>query len=128
MRVLCPWNDPHHPLTFESLLAKFVPALIELTLVFLNPLFRRVMRSVCRTGCIVDEEWLVRRHRLLELDPLDGLGRHVGGEVVVFLIFLRDSCHAVKDHRLPLICFPSNKAIELVEAGMCGPAEVRTGD
>ena len=59
----------------------------NLPFVLLNPLLGRVMRSVRCTGRVVDEEWLVGRHRLLKLDPLDRLGRHVGGEVIVFLSF-----------------------------------------
>ena len=36
--------------------------------------------------------------------------------------------HAVKDDWLPLIGFSANEAVELVEAGVSRPAEVRSGN
>ncbi len=83
------------------------------------------MRSVCCTGSVVDEEWLIGRHGLLKLDPLDGLGRHVRGEVVVLLFLLRHPRYAIKDDGLPLVRLTADEAIELVESGVRRPPEIR---
>ena len=65
-------------LTRKGLVAKSQPTVIEIAFVLINPLLRRVMRSMGRAGRVVYEEWLLGRHRLLELDPFDRLSRQVG--------------------------------------------------
>ena len=123
---MCLWGRSHLLLPRESRLAQVVPAAIELAFVFLNPFLGCVMGCVSGPGCVIDEERLLGRHRLLEFHPFDRFGRHVGGEVVVVLFLFRNARYPVKDHWLPLVCFPSNEAIELVETRVGWPAEVGT--
>ena len=75
-----------------------------------------------RAGRVVDEERLVRRHRLLRLHPVDGLVGHVDGEVVVGHLRRIDFDHAVVDERIPLVGLAADEAVELVEALVRGPA------
>ena len=79
------------------------------------------------TGREIHEERLVRRHRLLGLDPVDRLIGHVLGEVVVLLLGRIDLLDAVVDQRSPLVGLAANEAVELVEALVRRPAVERTG-
>ena len=106
--------------------ADLVPALVELSLVLVGPLLRHVMRRMRRPGREVDEERLVRRHRLLRLHPVDGLVGHVHGEVVVLHLRRLDLDQAVVDERIPLVGFTADEAVELVEPLVGGPAVERT--
>jgi len=81
-----------------------------------------MVRRMNGAGCIVHEEGLVRRHRLLGLDPVDRLVGHIHGEVIALRVRRRDSGSAVIDQRVPLIRLAPDKAIELVEPLVGGPA------
>ena len=120
-------DDAHLLLAGEGLFAVLVPAAVELALVLRDPVLRHVMRGVRGAGGEVGEERLVRGQRLLAPDPLDGLVRHVGGEVVVRVVRHLDLDGAVVDQRRPLIGLAADEAVELVEAGMRGPAIERSG-
>ena len=50
-------------------LAHLVPTLVKLAFVLVSPVARDVVRGMNCAGCKIHEEWLVRRHRLLRLDP-----------------------------------------------------------
>ena len=113
-------------LALERFVADLVPALVELALVLVGPLLRHVVRRMRRPGRVVDEERLVRRHRLLRLHPVDGLVGHVDGEVVVLHLRRIDLDHAVVDERIPLVGFAADESVELVEALVRGPAVERT--
>ena len=115
-------DDAHLFLAGEGLLAVLQPAGIELALVLFDELLRGVVRGVHRTRREVDEERLVRRHRLLELHPRDGLIGHVGCEVIIRVVLLGYSGYTVKNHRVPLVGLATDEAVELVEARVRRPA------
>ena len=79
------------------------------------------------SGRVVHQERFVGRHRLLELHPVDRLVGHVGGEVVTRGVRSVDLDDSVVDQRLPLVGFPADEAIELLEALMRRPAIVGAG-
>jgi hypothetical protein len=118
-------NDAHLDLPRERLLAELVPALVELAAVFLDPFLGHMVRRMRRARREVDEERLLRRERLLRLDPRDGLVGHVGGEVVVRVERRVDAHRAVDDRGRPLVGFGREKAVELVESRVRGPAVER---
>src|SRR5260370_4528708 len=61
---------------------------------------------------------------MLRLHPTDCLVRHVGGEVVIRIVGRLPPDGSVKNCRRPLVGFAADEAIELVEAGVSGPAVV----
>jgi len=90
-------DDAHLSLAFGCLLPGLVPTLVKLPLVFVGPRPGHVVRRVDSAGCIVHEKGLVRRHRLLGLDPVDRLVGHVHGEVIALRMRRRDPGDAVID-------------------------------
>src|SRR5689334_12518176 len=54
-------NHAEPLLVRENLLAKFIPAHVELALELLNPFLRGLMRRVGATGNVIDKEWFVGR-------------------------------------------------------------------
>ena len=112
-------------LALERFVPDLVPALVELALVLVGPLLRHMVRRMDRPGRVVDEERLVRRHRLLGFHPVDGLVGHVDGEVVVLHLWGIDLDHAVVDERIPLVGLTADEAVELVEPLVGGPAVER---
>ena len=121
-------NDTQLLLTLDGFLANLIPALVELAFVLVGPFLRHVVRRMHRAGRVVHEEGLVRRHRLLRLDPVDRLVRHVDGEVIVLHLRRIDLLHAVIDERVPLVGLAANESVELVEPLVRGPAIERTRD
>ena len=115
-------------LALERFVADRVPALVELALVLVGPFLRHVVRRMRRAGRVIDEERLVRRHRLLRLHPVDRLVGHVHGEVVVLHLRRVDLDRAVVDERVPLVGLTADEAVELVEALVRGPAVERARD
>ena len=79
-----------------------------------------------RAGREVDEERLVRRHRLLGFHPVDGLVRHVDGEVVVLHLWRVDLDHSVVNERIPLVGLTADESVKLVKALVSRPAVKRT--
>ena len=85
------------PLPLETLLAEFVPTLVELALERLDPLRGNVVWGVRRAGGPVDEEEFIRGRRLLTVHPRQGLFHEVRREVVIFVFFRRlDRCCAAE--------------------------------
>ena len=113
-------------LALERFISYLVPALVELALVLVGPRLRHMVRRMDRPGGVVDEERLVRRHRLLGFHPVDGLVGHVDGEVVVLHLGRIDLDRAVVDERIPLVGLPADESVELVEPLVEGPAIKRT--
>ena len=112
----------------QRLLAQLLPALVELALVFVNPLPRHMMRVVRARCRVVDEEWLVRRQRLLRADPDDGLVGDVGADVVVRIARRGDAGHAIVQRRGVEVRLALKEAVELVETGVRRPTVHRPGD
>jgi len=105
-------DDSHLPLALGRLLPSLVPALVELAFVLVRPLLGNVVWRVDGAGCIVHEERLVRRHRLLSFHPVDRLVGHVHGEVIALRMRRGDPGDAVIDQRIPLIRFARSKGPE----------------
>ena len=76
----------------------------------------------------IHEERLVRRERLLELHPGDGLVGHVGHEVVAGVVRRGDAGHAVIERGIPLVGLAAEEPVEFVEARARRPAVGRSGD
>ena len=100
----------------QRLLADLVPARVELALPLVDPVLRRMVRRVGGAGGEVDERRLVRRQRLLVLDPGARLLGHVGHEVVVRVVRQFDHGGAVVQVGRPLVGLAAEEAVELVEA------------
>ncbi len=118
----CFRDNAHGLLLGHGVGSHLVPALVELALVLVRPLFRYVVGCVHGAGCKVHEEGLVRRHGLLRLHPANGLVGHVIGEVVALLVGWIHPSHTIVDQGIPLVGFTANKAIEFVKARVSGPA------
>ena len=69
----------------EGLLADHIPALIELALELVDPFFGDMQRRVRGAGGEIDEVRLVRRERLLAVDPGNGVVNQVFGQVIALL-------------------------------------------
>ena len=123
-------DDPELLLPGEGLLAQLVPALVELALVFVGPLFRNVVGRVGGAGGEVDEERLVGRQRLLLRNPLDGLVGHVRHEVVALLgrLLVLDRRGALVERRIPLVRLAAEEAVEVLEAAAAGGPRVKGAD
>src|ERR1700723_119179 len=75
-------NNTESFLSGNGFLAELVPALVELALVLVGPLFRHMVGGVGRAGREVSEKWLVRRQRFLLRYPGHRLIGHIFHEVV----------------------------------------------
>ena len=121
-------HDAQFLLPREGLLAHLVPALVELALVFRDPLLLRLMRGVRRARRVVEEERLVGRHGLLVADPLDGLVGDVVVEVVVRVAQVRlDGLGPVEDGGPPLAGLAADEPVEVLEAQAGRPEVERPG-
>ena len=86
-------DQAHGLLALKCLLTHPVPALIELTRIFVDVTLRHMKRAVrCAKGQ-VHEEWLARGHLLLIAQHSDSLLGHVFAEVVPLML----------RHRYPVI-------------------------
>ena len=125
-----PGSSRHHAqfdLSRQRFLAQCVPAAVEFAFPLGDPILRHMMRGMHGAGRIVDEERLVGRHGLLELQPGDRLIRHVRVQDIVRIVGKLDLSDAVMQVRRPLVGFTADKPIELVEALMRRPAIKRAG-
>ena len=111
-------DDTELLLPGESLLAQLVPALVELALVLIRPFLRHVVRGMRCAGREVSEERLVGHEGLLLANPLDRFGGHVVREVIALFgrLVRLDRRRAFVERRIPLVGFPADKAIEVLEA------------
>ena len=112
----------------QRFFAQLVPAAVEAALVLGDPFLGHMMRRMGGARCEIHEERLVRRERLLELHPGDGLVGHVGHEVVAGVVRRGDAGHAVIERGIPLVGLAAEEAVELVEARARRPAVGRPGD
>src|SRR5580658_10122959 len=69
-------------LAFKGRSPHLVPPSIELTLVLRDPCLWDLVRHVCRTGSVVEEERFLGRDRFQLMQPPDSLIRHIRGERV----------------------------------------------
>ena len=83
------------------------------------------MRVVHSRRCVVDEEGLVRRQRLLAANPLDRLVGDIGADVIVRVARRRNAGHAVVESRRVEVGLALQEPVELVEARMRRPAVER---
>src|SRR5262249_31712415 len=79
------WDDAEPLLVGKNLIAQLLPAHIELAFELVSPLRLWLVWRVSAPGHIINEERLVGRRRVQAPHILDGLVRHVGGEVVAGL-------------------------------------------
>src|SRR5262249_13592586 len=114
----------------ESLLAKFVPAHVELALVASPETVWHLMRRMRGAIRHVRKERPIGRGRLLFPDPRDRLVGQVFTQVIALLrgLWRIDACSAVEQHRLELIHLAAEKAVELLEACASRPAIEWTRD
>ena len=111
-------DDAELLLLREGAFALHVPAVGELTLVFVSPLLRHMVRRMGRARREVHEEWLVGHQRLLRADPADGLIGQVLRQVITLFRGLRrlDGCGAVIESGLPLVVLATDEAVERLES------------
>ena len=120
-------NDRQLLLARECLLAQLVPALIELALELRDPFLGHVMGRVGRAGRVIREERLVRRQRMLLLDPVDRLIGEIGVEIVVRFgrggeLLLGFDGNRVLEHRgIPLVGVAADESVEIIEPESGGP-------
>ena len=118
-------DDPELLLPGERLLPQFVPALVELALVFVGPFFRNVVGRMRGARGEVDEERLVGREHLLLRNPFDGLVGHVRHEVVALLgrLLVLNRRGPFVEGRIPLVRLAAEEAVEVLEAtAACRPS------
>ena len=122
-------EDPELLLSFENKLAIGLVAHVELALVLLDPLLRRVMRSVAGAWAEVHEERLVGRDRLGVLDELDRLVGEVRGQVVSVLGHGRlvDRVVVVDQVGIPLVGLAAEEAVVALEPAPDRPVALRGG-
>src|SRR3972149_7253880 len=85
----------------------------------------RSMSSACGK---INEDRFIRCECLLILNPAYSLVGHVSGEMIIRVMWHFYLGDTVINQWSILICFPANEAVELIEAGMSGPAVIRTGN
>src|SRR5260221_1200327 len=105
------WDNPQLLLTGKNFLTQLVPALIELALVLVAPLFRYVVRGVAGARSEVHAERLVRHQRRLLAPPLDRLVGHVLGEVIALLrgLLRLDRRRTLIDRGIKLVGFTAEE-------------------
>ena len=109
----------------EGALAVFVPAGVELALVFVGPLLRHLMRAVRGAARPIHQERLVGRKGLVLTQPGDRIVRQVLAKMVIIVTagsvgVLYEGCVSDKA-RLVLRRFPCEKSVKVLEAVACGP-------
>ena len=110
-------EDAQPLLPFEHQLAVRLVPHVELALVLVGPLLRRVVRRVARARAVVEEERLLRRDRLRVLDERERLVGDVDAEVVALLRRgrLLDRVVVVHEIRIPLVGLGAEEAVEALE-------------
>jgi hypothetical protein len=121
-------NNAEIFLTFERDFSLLIPAVSEFAFVLVGPLFRRVMRRMCRPRCVVQKEWPVWRNRILIAHPGDGLVRLIDAQVVA-LLRSPPGLHRILvlvDRRIPLVHLAADETVEIVKPQRVRPAAMRT--
>ena len=110
-------DDPELLLPGKRFLPLFVPALIELALVFVSPFFRNVVGRMRGPRCEVDEERLVGRKYFLLRNPFDRLVGHVRHEVVALLwrLLVLNRRGPFVEGRIPLVRLTAEESVEVLE-------------
>src|SRR5229473_6739052 len=104
-------------LASKRFLADLIPALIELALEFGDPILWRMVRGVRRAWSEIGDPWLVRRNRMEQANPFDGLVCHVLVEEIVFDIVWRlDRLDVLENGRGPLAGVPADKSIKIFKS------------
>ncbi len=109
-------NPAEFLLPFERALAQRVPAVVELTLIFVGPLFEDVVRPMARTGRPVHQERLIRRVRAMLAQPHDRLVGEIFAQVVLRIVRRFDRVEVLEQARFPLRRLAGEKPVEIVEA------------
>ena len=104
-------------------LARDVPAVVELAPVFVRPLLGHMMRGVGGARREVHEERFVGHQRLLLAHPGDGAIGEILGEGVALLGSLRrlHRCGALIQARVVLVGFSADETVEVLEPRTGGP-------
>ena len=119
-------NDAELLLPRKGFLAQRIPALVELSFIFVGPLFGNVMWCVRRTGREIHEKRLVGHQRLLLRDPLHRLIRHVDGKVIVWIVRRFDRNRIAVNRGRPLVGLATDKAVEMFETAAGRPLVERS--
>ena len=117
-------HDAHLQLTREYGLAPFVPSLIELAAVALNPFTLDLMRRMPCAQAVVHEEWLFGRYCAKVHQVFDGTISQICIQVVA-LVTGKRRCNvmAVMDQRRgPLAGFSANESVVPLEPARQRPA------
>ena len=75
-------DHPEGLLPGEGLFAQLVPTLVELALVLVHPFLGNVMGRVGGAGGEIEEERLVGSHRIVLVQPFDGVVGQIDGQVI----------------------------------------------
>ena len=126
------WDHTQFLLPGEDLLAKMVPALVELALVLIRPFGGDMVRGVAAPGGEVDEERLAGVLRPDPVQPLDGLIGHRIRQVVRVLLVIEafrgaDDLLVLGQARIPLPRISAQEAVEVVKAPPVRPPPERPG-
>ena len=121
-------HDAQFLLAFEDSFAIGVPAVVELSLVFVGPLLGHLMRRVVCAGGEIQEERLVRRHLLGVPNELDRLVDEVFGQMVALLRRLRrlDLVVVIDQIGIVLVSVAAEETVVTLEAASQRPAIVRS--
>src|SRR5262249_15375825 len=110
----------------------FVPTHLKVALEFVDPLPRRLQRSVRSTRRVVHKKRTVRRQGLLLQDPAAGVVRQIFVQGVIALTPARWN-HTNRSRTgsqlwMPLVGFGAYETIEIIEALTSGPMIKRAGE
>src|SRR5437660_1665520 len=119
------WNNTELLLSCEGFFAQFVPALIELALVFVAPFLRHLMWRMCCTRREIEKERFVRSLRFLIAHPRNRMVCHCIVEIEVFLVRDANDLIIFNENRIELTGFSAEKSPEIVEAKRVRPAVKR---
>src|SRR5580658_3728089 len=116
-------NETELLLILQSNLALAVPAVVELPLVLVSPLFVHVVWAMTGAWRKIDEERLFRRGCLLLSDPANCLFGHGFGEMPLRVVMRRlDRRGVLEQRRVPLARLSTLKPVPVAKAFARGPA------
>src|SRR5262249_42048072 len=121
-------DDAEPLLVGKNLLAQLLPAHVELAFELVSPLRFGLVRRVSAAGHIIDEERLFGCRRVQASHILDGLVRHVRGQVVAGLAnpWKNRSRVLIKIGR-PLVRLAAHEPVEILESHASRPLVERPG-